>query len=73
MDFSNGYLIGVTLGLILAGALLGLIPFFVGRKRGFSGLGTAGLICCMVGSLIWIGSATFIAMIFTVVILIKSR
>lgn len=73
MNMDTGFLIGVILGQLLAGALFGLVPFFVGRKREVRGWGIAGLICCMIGSLIWLTSPFPIAAVFTIIILLKSR
>ena len=36
---SSGFLIGIILGCLIVGALYGLIPFFVGRRRDMNGLG----------------------------------
>ena len=42
-------LAGLIVGGLVAGALCGLIPFFVGKKRGQSTLGNAGLVSCIIG------------------------
>ncbi len=62
-------LIGYLVGSLVIGALLGLIPFFLGRRRGADGLGTAGLICCIISNLFGLGIVA--AIIFVIIILIK--
>lgn len=44
---STAYVIGTIIGSILGGALVGLIPFFLGRKYGKSTLGIIGLVVCI--------------------------
>jgi hypothetical protein len=44
--------IGLIVGGLIAGALCGLIPFFVGKKRGQTTLGNAGLVCSIIGGAI---------------------
>ena len=56
---SSGFLIGIILGCLIVGALYGLIPFFVGRRRDMNGLGAAGLICSMLGNLFFMGWGFF--------------
>lgn len=68
-----GYLIGIILGSLLAGTIFGLIPFILGRKRGLTGLGTAGLICTIVGYFIWPLIGGIVAAVFIIIIMIKSR
>ncbi len=38
---------GAIIGSLLAGALIGLIPFFLGRKYGKATLGIVGLVVCI--------------------------
>lgn len=38
------YMFGAIIGSLLAGALIGLIPFFLGRKYGKATLGIVGLV-----------------------------
>ena len=64
-----GMMIGGIVGALMIGALLGLIPFFLGRKRGVEGLGTAALLCCTIGNIFGLG--IIIAIIFVVIILVK--
>lgn len=71
MAASMGMIIGYLVGSAVIGALFGLIPFFLGRKRGQEGLGTAGLICCIVGNLIFTGAGIIIAVVFSIIILVK--
>ncbi|HXZ28486.1 MAG TPA: hypothetical protein VEG08_10875 [Terriglobales bacterium] len=68
---------GVTLiakfvGALIGGVLFGLVPFFVARSRGQQGLGVAGLICCIVGSL-FLGLFLSVpcALVFTIVALVR--
>ncbi len=70
---ATGFLIGVILGNLLIGGLFGLIPFILGRKRELNGLGTAGLICSIIGNFLLTGLGPFIAVIFAIIILVKSR
>ena len=83
---SSGFLIGIILGCLIVGALYGLIPFFVGRRRDMNGLGAAGLICSMLGHLFFMGwgffaagniymvyVAPFVPLLFTIIIMVKSR
>ena len=65
-----GMIIGYTVGMLTIGALLGLIPFFLGRKRGADELGTAGLICCIVSN--FFGLGIIAAIIFVIIILVRS-
>ncbi|MDE6221837.1 MAG: hypothetical protein K2G51_15680 [Lachnospiraceae bacterium] len=44
---NSAYLIGTVVGALFAGALIGLIPFFLGRKWGKQRLGTVGLVVCI--------------------------
>lgn len=71
MAESAGFMIGYFVGSIAIGALLGLIPFFLGRKRGHEGLGIAGLICSIVGNLIFSGSSIIFVIVFSIIILVK--
>ncbi len=83
---NSGFLIGIIVGCLLIGALYGLIPLFVGRRRDMKGMGIAGFLCSMAGNLFFIGwgvcfagnlylasLAPFVPLIFTVIILVKSR
>lgn len=59
----------MIIGAVVIGALCGLIPFFLGRRRGRAGLGLAGLISCIVGGfLLGIILALPLALIFAVII-----
>lgn len=74
MDAYNlGYQLGYIVGTLFISALLGLIPFFLGRKRDLNVLSLAGLIACIAAGIILPGSAVFVAIVFTVIILIKGR
>ena len=64
----SGELIARFVGGGIAGALCGLIPFFVGRKRG-NKLGTVGLcVCIPVGMFFGIILALPTAIVFTIII-----
>lgn len=73
-DYAGGYAVGrmagYVTGALLIGALLGLIPFFLARKRGVNGWGIAGLVCCTIGNLF--GFGIIFTVVFVVIILIKS-
>ena len=45
-------LAGLIFGGLVAGALCGLIPYFVGKKRWQAKLGNAGLVSCIIGGAI---------------------
>jgi len=45
-------LAGLIVGGLIAGSLCGLIPYFVGKKRGQFTLGVVGLISCIVAGMI---------------------
>lgn len=64
-----GRVIGSIVGALTMGAVLGLIPFFIGRKKGAYGLATAALICCMAANIFYAGF--IMAIIFTIIILVR--
>ena len=70
VGYEAGYWFGISLSI---GILLGLVPFFVGRKMGSNLLGIIGLIGCIVSSFFFAGSAVLTAIVFVAVILIKNR
>ncbi|MDE6621229.1 MAG: hypothetical protein K2K74_12215 [Lachnospiraceae bacterium] len=41
------YFVGLLAGALIGGAIIGLIPFFLGRKWGKQQLGTVGLVVCI--------------------------
>lgn len=45
-------IISIVFGSLLMGALLGLIPFFYGRKKGYDTMGVICMVLCMIGSFI---------------------
>lgn len=45
-------IISIIFGALLMGALLGLIPFFFGRKKGKDTMGLVCMLLCMLGSFI---------------------
>lgn len=64
------YFIGLLIGSLGAGALVGLIPWFLGKKRGNQSMGKIGLITCIVAG--FIGGFTYavpVAIIFAVIII----
>ena len=71
---SSGYGFGVLFGALLMGAALGAIPMIVGYRRNKKGLGIAGLVCCIAGSL-FLGLFLSIpfCVIFTVIIAVTTR
>lgn len=50
--YYEAYVKGVIVGAIVMGALLGLIPFFIGRKGGHEKGGWISLALCVVGNFI---------------------
>ena len=61
--------LGWIIGLLLGGAVFGLIPFFVGRANGRPDLGLWGLIASSVSTLIFTGLPLLVAIGFTIAIL----
>lgn len=78
MDMDSAYIIGYRLGLIigalLAGGLVGLIPFFMAKKRGFKTMGVVCLILCIAAGFIkGIFASVPVCLISVIVILIRSK
>ena len=71
--YQIGYQVGYVFGALFVSALLGLIPFFLGRKRDLNVLAITGLLACIAAGIIYPGSALLMAIIFSVIILIKGR
>lgn len=67
------YQLGFMLGLMVGGALFGLIPFFVGRKKGYKQLGLIGLIVSAVCALIHSWASIIAAIVFTIIICNKAK
>ena len=70
----TSYLIGVIIGALLAGGILGLIPFFIAKKKDFTVMGVVCLILCIVAG--FIGGILFavpVCLISVIVILIRSK
>lgn len=44
---SSASIFGTIIGALIAGVIVGLIPFFLGRKWGKQRLGTVGLVVCI--------------------------
>lgn len=59
----------IIIGFLLGGALLGLIPFFVGRANGRSDLGLWGLISSTISALLYTWLPLLVAIGFTIAIL----
>ncbi|MCD8345523.1 MAG: FHA domain-containing protein [Oscillospiraceae bacterium] len=56
------------------GALLGLIPFFIGRARCRDNMGVLALICCAVAGIFSVGTlAVLVAVGFTIAIVVSTR
>ncbi len=64
----------VLVGALIMGIIVGLIPFFLGKKKNNEGIGTAGLIACVVCN-IALGLLLSIpcCIIFVIIILVKSK
>ena len=62
------------IGALIGGIIVGLIPFFLGKKRNNEGIGTAGLIACVVCNLL-LGLLLSIpcCIVFVILILVKAR
>lgn len=59
----------VTLaGMLLAGAVVGLIPFFVGRYMGKPGLGRLGFLCCTVGGLLFLSIPAAVGFVIAIIV-----
>lgn len=59
---------------IIFGLLLGLIPFFIAKKRGFTEIGIwAIILCCLASSILNPVTAIPIAAIFTMVASLKEH
>lgn len=66
-----GFLVGALFGGLVAGAVCGLLPFFLAKSRNRVPLGTAALITCGVcGVILGLILALPVALIFTVIIVI---
>ncbi len=64
MDIILSALLGAALG-----ALIGLIPFFLGRARAKPNLGTLALVCCTIGGALIVWLAMLAALGFSIAIL----
>ena len=70
----TSYLIGVIIGALLAGGIVGLIPFFIAKKKDFTVMGVVCLILCIVAGFIGgIFLAAPVCLISVIVILIRSK
>lgn len=63
-DAIMGDLLVVYLTFLLAGALIGLVPFLVGRFMGKPVLGQLGLLCCALSGLFHISLPVLLALVF---------
>lgn len=62
-----GVLIRLAL-MLLSGAVIGLIPFFVGRYMGKPGLGRLGWLCCTVGGLLYLAIPVAIGFVVAIIV-----
>lgn len=61
-----------TISGAIMGAICGLIPLLLGRKKGHNNIGTIGFISCIVsGAILGILLALPVAIVFMIVILVK--
>lgn len=61
------FILGLAV-MLLGGAVIGLIPFFVGRHMGKPGLGRLGWLCCTIGGLLFL--SVLVAVGFVVAIIV---
>jgi len=52
MEYGMVSLVAVLFGSIVSGGLVGLIPFFVGKKKNQERIGLIGLLVCMLASIV---------------------
>ncbi|HWE94165.1 MAG TPA: hypothetical protein VG269_09395 [Tepidisphaeraceae bacterium] len=65
----TAYLVGVVFGGLVAGALCGLLPFFLAKNRNRMPLGVAAITTCAVcGLILGLLLALPVALVFTVII-----
>ena len=65
---------GVLFGAILAGCICGLLPLYIGRRIGRTGLGLAGFVSCVVsGGFFGFRLALPVAILFTAAMLFLAR
>ena len=71
---ATSYLIVVIIGSLLAGCLVGLIPFFIAKKKDFTVMGVICLILCIVAGFIGgIIASVPVCLISVIVIFIRSK
>jgi hypothetical protein len=46
--YQTGFWFGLVFMALLAGMICGLLPWFLGRKRGHPGVASAGMVACVV-------------------------
>ena len=69
MEMTRGqFFLYVVIAQVIIGALIGLIPFFLGRKRGQPRLGTIGWIATVAGGIVSVLVSVVVAAIFSWVI-----
>jgi hypothetical protein len=65
----TGYWFGVVFGSLVVGMICGLVPWYFGRRRERPGVGSAGMLACVVmGFLLGLLGAVPTALAFTIVI-----
>lgn len=69
----SGFAVGMFLGGAMAGMVCGLLPYFVGKKKGNGKLGGIGFFSCIgAGLILGLLLALPVAIVFTVVIIVKA-
>ena len=64
-----GYWFGVIFGALVVGMICGLLPWFLGRRRGHPGVAAAGMLACVVGGFLFgLIGAVPTALVFAIVI-----
>lgn len=61
------FILGLAL-LLLAGAVVGLIPFFVGRHMGKPGWGRLGWLCCTLGGVLYLSVPAAIGFVVAIIV-----
>ena len=68
-----GYRLGFYLGTIIGGALFGLIPFFVAKKRGNPKLGLIALIVTAVSGIFSNKAPIIAAIVFVIIAMMQKK
>lgn len=65
-------IIATIAGAVIMGGIVGLIPFFLGKKKGFQTLGTVGLLGCILANfLIGLYGSIPVCIVFLIIIAVK--